>query len=223
MVVLAGGLGTRLGALRKSGPKILQTVAGEPFINHLLRSYQRLGLTSAHLCLGYRSAEVVNYLRVSRAAEVEVTWSLDPVPNSGTAAALRAAAPFVAEGFLLWLGDTYVTPDFVLPDQAARPLMFLTDRCADVVPNAALAPDGTVRYCKAGGPGFSLVDAGLAVMDASFFDDPQVSTLTSLEDCWTALSDQGRLTGCRITAEVFDIGTPERIDTLERHLMGLST
>jgi MobA-like NTP transferase domain len=117
VVVLAGGLGTRLGALGAHGPKVLKPVAGEPFIELLFRGFARLGLTSVHLCLGHRSSDVLDHLKRSPHPELAVTHSIDTVANGGTAAALRSAGPYVSEGFLLWLGDTYVTPDFNLPDE----------------------------------------------------------------------------------------------------------
>jgi len=220
VVVLAGGLGTRLGPLETRGPKVLQPVAGEPFIELLFRGFARLGLTSVHLCLGHRASEVLDHLEQSPHPELWVTHSIDTVANRGTAAAIRAARPYLSERFLIWLGDTYVTPDFTLPNEVGAPVMVLTDKCGDVVPNATLADDGTVSYHKAGGPGFSLVDAGIAVLDRSFFDDPYVVSLASLEDCWKVLSAHSRLAGYCIRAEVFDIGTPERINALERHLKG---
>lgn len=220
-VVLAGGLGTRLGERGLLAPKILQPICQQPFVKHLLRRFTELGIESVHLCLGHKSSEVVAYLRAS-SPSLYVTYSIDSEPQGGTAAALRSARPHLGGRFLVWMGDTYAAREFSLPAALdapmERPAMVLTGQCADIVPNATLAVDGMVSYRKAGSPEFDLIDTGVAYMDVSFLDLPEFRHHAHLEDCWASLSARRMLAGYRTSAAFFDIGTPGRIRALERHL-----
>ena len=51
-VVLAGGLGTRLGLHDKNLPKSLVNINGEPFIKYQFEFLKKGGIDNAVLCLG---------------------------------------------------------------------------------------------------------------------------------------------------------------------------
>src|ERR1039458_8583669 len=52
--ILAGGLGTRLGARVDDTPKPLLEIAGEPFLVHQLRLLAAHGVSEVVLCIRYR-------------------------------------------------------------------------------------------------------------------------------------------------------------------------
>lgn len=61
-IVLCGGLGTRLGVLTKDMPKPLLTVAGRPFIAHVLDRLTKAGITELVLAVGFQWAKIREYI-----------------------------------------------------------------------------------------------------------------------------------------------------------------
>ena len=65
-VIIAGGLGTRLGHLTVDLPKCLVPIAGVPILDIQVEMLKRAGVTDVILALGYRAQQVVDH-----------TWSRD--------------------------------------------------------------------------------------------------------------------------------------------------
>jgi glucose-1-phosphate cytidylyltransferase len=61
VVILAGGLGTRLSELTHSVPKPMVEVGGVPIIVRIMESYSRQGFNEFVLALGYKAEYVKNY------------------------------------------------------------------------------------------------------------------------------------------------------------------
>lgn len=106
--ILAGGLGTRLGALTATTPKPILPCGDRPFVAWLMRELIRFGVTEFLLLTGHLSAEVdraADAIRSSLPREVRVVVSQEPV-RAGTGGALFHARDRLAEKFLLCNGDT---------------------------------------------------------------------------------------------------------------------
>jgi D-glycero-alpha-D-manno-heptose 1-phosphate guanylyltransferase len=61
-IVLCGGLGTRLGLLTKDMPKPLLTVAGRPFISHVLDRLTQADISGLVLAAGFQWVKISNYI-----------------------------------------------------------------------------------------------------------------------------------------------------------------
>ncbi|MCL6581411.1 MAG: glucose-1-phosphate cytidylyltransferase [Firmicutes bacterium] len=61
VVILAGGLGTRLAEETATRPKPMVEVGGRPLVWHIMKLYARHGFTDFVLCLGYRAEVVKDY------------------------------------------------------------------------------------------------------------------------------------------------------------------
>jgi glucose-1-phosphate cytidylyltransferase len=61
VVILCGGMGTRLKEETTTIPKPMVTVGGHPILWHLLRFYSSFGFRRFILCLGYKSEVIKNY------------------------------------------------------------------------------------------------------------------------------------------------------------------
>src|SRR5687767_14814332 len=110
-VILAGGLGTRLGPITRAVPKSMVPVAGRPYLEHQLRLLQQQGITDVVLLTGYLGEQIEACFGDGRAWGLSVRYSREAVPQ-GTGGALRDAAGQLAESFLLIYGDSYLPIDY---------------------------------------------------------------------------------------------------------------
>src|SRR4030042_530741 len=54
VVLLAGGLGTRIGEETSARPKPMVEIGGKPILWHIMKIYSAHGLNDFVICLGYR-------------------------------------------------------------------------------------------------------------------------------------------------------------------------
>jgi mannose-1-phosphate guanylyltransferase len=111
VVVLAGGLGTRLHPVLPDRPKVLAPVGGKPFLEYLLQWLIVQGARRVVLCLGYRSADVLAFLETRSFAPLEVHTVIETEPL-GTGGAVANALPSLSSDPVLVInGDTMVDAD----------------------------------------------------------------------------------------------------------------
>ena len=63
VLILAGGLGTRLSEYTKSIPKPMVRVAGLPIIIHIMKHYLRYGFSEFYIAAGYKSHVIKKYFK----------------------------------------------------------------------------------------------------------------------------------------------------------------
>ena len=61
VVILAGGLGTRLSEETESRPKPMVTIGGRPILWHIMKHYGHSGFAEFVVALGYKSEVVKRY------------------------------------------------------------------------------------------------------------------------------------------------------------------
>lgn len=112
IVILAGGLATRLGALSKTIPKSLILVNEEPFIAHQLRLLKNQGFKKVVLCIGYLGDLIQNYVKDGKEFGLSVKYTNDGDHLLGTAGAIWNALPLLEENFFVLYGDSYLMIDY---------------------------------------------------------------------------------------------------------------
>ena len=128
VVILCGGLGTRLREETEFRPKPMVPIGGRPILWHIMKLYAHYGHKEFILCLGYKGEVIKEYfwnypwntsdvtLRLGRNPQVtyhnqhdEEDWTvtlLDTGQETQTGGRLQRALPFVkAEAFLFTYGD----------------------------------------------------------------------------------------------------------------------
>ena len=63
VIILAGGLGTRLYEYTKRIPKPMVKIAGYPIIIHIIKHYMKYGFKDFYIAAGYKSNEIKKYFR----------------------------------------------------------------------------------------------------------------------------------------------------------------
>ncbi|MEE4596102.1 sugar phosphate nucleotidyltransferase [Streptomyces sp. DSM 41524] len=232
VVVLAGGLGSRLGEAGRHCPKIMQPVEGRPFLDLLLQPLISRGMRRYVFCLGHLADPVTDHLR-RRWPELEISIHVDTAPR-GTAGSLLAARHMLDEVFLVVLGDTYLDIDYaammdlLTPDVAA--VMAVSDAQDDVPGNIEIEHGRVLLYDKgADAHDHAWVDTGALLLRREALGRLRVADESvDLGALFHALIEHTALAAHVVHAAFYDIGTPARLSRFsllvrQRQLSGPST
>jgi NDP-sugar pyrophosphorylase family protein len=114
VVVLCGGLATRMYPHTLTQPKSLLEVAGRPFIDWQLDALRKAGVSEVVLCIGHLGQLIREHVGDGVRSGLPVRYSEDADPPRGTGGALRLAHErgLLAERFIAQYGDSYLTLDY---------------------------------------------------------------------------------------------------------------
>ncbi|WP_420547910.1 sugar phosphate nucleotidyltransferase [Curvivirga sp.] len=116
VVILCGGLGTRIRSVIGETPKVLAEVNGLPFLVWQISYLYGLGFRDFHLALGYRADAVLSYISSApdkfENLKLEYTIEDRPLGTAGAVAnVVRCNTGYIGD-MLILNGDTFVFADF---------------------------------------------------------------------------------------------------------------
>src|SRR5262245_42642137 len=112
VVILAGGLATRLRPLTENIPKSLIEINHEPFIAHQLRLLAKNNISKVVLCVGFLGEQIEAYVKKGAHFGLEVSYVQDGHLLLGTGGAIKKALPTLGEAFFVLYGDSYLMCDY---------------------------------------------------------------------------------------------------------------
>lgn len=113
VLLLVGGMGTRLRPVLSSKPKPLAPVGEVPFLELLVLQLRAQGIRRLILCTGHQAEQIKEEFGDGSKWDVSIEYSNEPLPL-GTAGAIKLAEPFLlmASDFLVMNGDSFLELDF---------------------------------------------------------------------------------------------------------------
>jgi D-glycero-alpha-D-manno-heptose 1-phosphate guanylyltransferase len=215
VIVLAGGLGTRLRGVVPDLPKPLAPVAGRPFLAWLLDAFERAGMRRVVLATGYRS-EMIERAVGTAWGGMEIAYSREPQPL-GTGGAIRQAANLVqGDGVHLVNGDTFLRCDPHALESYTRgrgcALGIALARVEDAGRYGAVEVEagGVAGFREKGGSGPGLINAGSYFLTSEGLDRLPRDAAYSFESCvLVPWSKAGQVAAFDRTSDFIDIGVPE--------------
>lgn len=221
VVILAGGLATRLRPLTEKIPKALMDINGEPFLAHQLRLLRAAGIERVVLCTGYLGEKIRGWLGSGGQFGMRVRYSSDWPVLRGTAGAIRKALPLAGPRFFVLYGDSYLPCDYAAVQQAFENLGqpgLMTVHANDGqwdASNVEYADGRILAYDKKNKtPRMRHIDYGLGVFAAEAFEDP-VSDLALL---YQHLLERGELAAFEVPQRFYEIGSFQGIEELSEYL-----
>jgi NDP-sugar pyrophosphorylase family protein len=214
-VILAGGLGSRLGALTALIPKPLLPVGGRPFLDYLITKVKSSGATEILILAGYLG----DRFRDHYAGQAGIKVIIEPTPL-GTGGALSHVRHLLADEFMILNGDTFFNFDFKL---LAQPLengvlgRVALRRVLDVERfGTVIVKEGRiVSFGEKIGLGEGVINGGVYWLRRSCI--PSREGAYSLErDLLPGIVISGHLEGREFSASFIDIGIPTSYEEAQK-------
>ena len=104
VVILAGGMGTRISEYTKSVPKPMIKVSGKPILTRIMDHYVRYGHNDFYIATGYKSKIIKSYfkLKKNKKYNVNIIYTGQQTMTGGR---IKRLGKFLNETFLMTYGD----------------------------------------------------------------------------------------------------------------------
>lgn len=224
IVILAGGLATRIRPYTDKIPKSMLQVAGEPFISHQLRYLKKQGAHSVVLCLGYLGEKIESYVESQKGFGLKISYSYDGEELVGTGGAIKKALPLLPETFFVQYGDSYLPINYSEIENSYfakknEALMTIYENNGRYDNSNVQYLNGLVRQYDKRNPNKNMkfIDYGLGILKASNFDgSPNVFDLSEI---YSELAVQNKLSGLEVFSRFYEIGSFSGIEDTNNFLM----
>jgi NDP-sugar pyrophosphorylase family protein len=230
VVVLAGGLGTRMLPRTERVPKVLLPVRGRPFAAWLLERLVACGLTDVLFCVGHLGGMVKDEIGDGAAFGVRIQYAEDGDRLLGTGGALRRALALLQPDFLVTYGDSYLPFDYRAPladlrahaDALGTMAVFANDDRLDRS-NTQIEGDRVTRYEKRArdaprDPGLAYIDYGATALRREVIAALPEGEVSDLSAVQRELAARGKLRACVAERRFFEIGSEAGLADLEAEL-----
>jgi len=105
VVILAGGLGTRIPEYTKTIPKPMIKVCGKPIIHRIIDHYLKYGHTEFYIAVGYKSEVIKSYFKKNKIKDCKIKI-VDTGLNTMTGGRLKRLSKLLGKNtFLMTYGD----------------------------------------------------------------------------------------------------------------------
>lgn len=231
VAILAGGHGSRLASRSGDLPKPMVPILGKPVLQHQIELCRKHGFTNIALLVHHRHEVISSYFGDGSGFGVNICYEVEDMPR-GTSGALRDALHVLTPQFLLLYGDTYLDVDLrrffdahLASDAGATLFLHPNDHPSDS-DLVDLDDVGEVRgihpYPHPENLNLrNLVNAALYAVRNEGLD--QVTPATGKADIakhmFPAMIAKGRRLRGYVSPEyIKDMGTPDRLDKVERDI-----
>ena len=229
VVILCGGLASRLYPITKTIPKALIKVSGQPFISHQLTYLHQQGIKKVILCIGNLGEILKSYVGDGSRFGLKILYSSDENKLLGTGGAIKKALSILDNEFFILYGDTFLPINFNSIGKAylsCNKLCLMTvikndnkwDRSNVFFKNSRLVeynkqnPSNKMRY----------IDYGLSVVSANIFDEYSNDSFFDLSSVYESLSTRNQIEGFKVYKRFYEIGTPSSIKETEEYFSSLN-
>jgi NDP-sugar pyrophosphorylase family protein len=227
VVILAGGLATRLRPITEKIPKAMLDIAGKPFIDHQLNLLKEKGIENVILCVGYLGEMIEAHIKNGSAYNLQVTYSYDGDKLLGTGGALRNIGERLPDTFFVLYGDSYLDIEYQKVENAYR----LSGKKALMTvyrnegrwdsSNVIFQNNELIRYSKKNKTEeMNYIDYGLGILNKQIFKEFENVTAFDLAGIYEKLAEEKQLFGYEVFERFYEVGSKEGIKELEQKISG---
>jgi len=228
VVVLAGGLATRLRPITEKIPKSLVIVNSIPFVIHQLVLFHKHGIEHVHFCLGHFGEMVKDVIEKSIFPKLmKITYSFDGEKLLGTGGAIKKTLSLLPDTFFVTYGDSFLNIDyksietyfFEFANKNYGLMTVYKNSNKYDTSNVIFENSRIVLYSKKQlTDKMDYIDYGLGISKKSHFNAYPNETPFDLSDIYEKLSVNGKLIGYESLERFYEIGSVKGIEDLSIYL-----
>ncbi len=225
VVLMAGGLGTRIRERVKDVPKPMIHFAGKPFLHYKLAQLKQAGFRDIIITIGYMGEKIQGYFKDGRKFGLDIQYSMEKEPL-GTGGGLKQVATLISGPFFMLNADTFYELNWndmanAYETAGVTHMMMLTD---PINPGQ----EGTV---KQDAEGFIIefeeksplhenkrINGGVYILDPSIFEMLPPGKSSIEKDVFPRLARLHVLKGYYYKGYFIDIGTPRFYDQFQQDI-----
>ena len=217
VVILCGGLGTRLKTLFPNTPKALASINGVPFLDKLMKIINKQGFEQFILCVGHLKQQIID--RYSKTTNFDVRYSLE-TDQLGTGGAIKNALPLIENKFFIAMnGDSFCNVslksliEFHQKNNADISIVISpADIERDDVGNIVIDKNNKIISFaeKTKKTPRHYINAGIYVINKSAVDSFDAEKFSLEVDLFPKLIKIKNIYGFETSNLIYDIGTPKR-------------
>lgn len=224
IVVLAGGLATRLYPITKTIAKSMVPIAGEPFLAHQLRLFQRNGIEEVVLCVGHFADQIIDTFGNGRERfDLSIVYSKEK-EKMDTGGALKYALPALDYSFFVIYGDSYLLQDYqevatFFEQQKKLGLMCVYRNENQIEPSRVTLDGPYVKLYRKDPPppGAHHMEYGLNIFRRSVIPEIPKTTFP-ISEYFDTLSRKRELVAFEVQQRFYEMGSPEGLTEIHRLL-----
>ena len=228
VLILAGGLGTRLGKLTMKIPKSMIEINNQPFFIHQLNLLKSKGAKNIHFCLGHYSDILVKNIKKSIFyQDLNITFSFDGEKLLGTGGAIKNAFEYLSDEFFVMYGDSYLDVNLneilqsfkkIKKNQEGLMTVFKNDKKFDTS-NVIFRNNYVTNYSKINlVDEMNYIDYGIGILNKEHFKKYRKNEAFDLSILYENLSKKSRLIGFEVNKRFYEIGSHIGIKDLSNYL-----
>jgi NDP-sugar pyrophosphorylase family protein len=229
VVILAGGLATRMRPVTEKIPKSMIDINGNPFIYHQLRLLKDKGISHVILCLGYLGEQIAGYVGTGNNFQLQVDCFYDGDRLLGTGGAIKHIGEKLPDIFFILYGDSYLDIDYKSVEtayysSAKNGLMtiFKNDNKWDMS-NVIFKNNEIIKYNKKNKTNkMNYIDYGLGIIRKSVFASFPDNEPFDLAGVYEHLADTRQLAAYEVYERFYEIGSPAGLVELSDKLTKIS-
>ena len=222
MIILCGGLATRLGDLAKTIPKSMILVDGKPFLEYQIENLKNHSIKDLVLCVGHLSEKIESHFGDGKKFGVKIQYSHDGDKPLGPIGAVKNAEHLLEDIFFIMYGDSYLSVDF----QKAYSYFMNHDKLGMMVvyknynkydkSNLIVEDNEVVGYRKKDQTKDVIyIDYGASILQKKALDSIQKNTFYSTESFFTNLINRKQLLAFEAKERFYHIGNPDALKEFE--------
>ena len=225
VVILAGGLATRMKPITEKIPKSLIEVNGKPFIRHQLDYLKSQSIQNIVLCIGHLGHMIESFIGDGKALGLNIQYSLDGDKLLGTGGAIKKALPLLSKDFFVLYGDSFLPIDYKNVEDAyvsskknALITVIKNNNQWDKS-NVEFASGTLIEYNKHHpNERMHYIDYGLSILNQSIFDAYLENEPFDLSDLYHKISLHNHLSGLETFDRFYEIGSQNGLKETEIYL-----
>ncbi|MDA0990069.1 MAG: NTP transferase domain-containing protein [Verrucomicrobia bacterium] len=227
VVIIAGGLGTRIQGVAGGVPKSLVPVNGRPFAEYQLELLAEGGISDVLFCIGHLGDAIEAHVGDGSAWGVRVQYVReDPTSLMGSGGGVVNALPHLEEAFFTLYGDSYLPthyPAVVAAFQESKNdamMCVYRNQGQWDSSNTRIADGRVVFYSKSAKPSeVDYIDYGLTGFRREHIEAYAGATMPlDLATIQGDLVARGAMRAHEVVERFYEIGKPEGLAELEAHL-----